>query len=90
VGSKKRVGRPRADERTRPLAVRLPESVIRAIDSYAETLKAERPGVPVSRNAAITVLLLAGLKAKRVTVQKPEVANAPKARTQRGGRRGAA
>jgi len=54
---------------TRPLAVRLPAAVIAALDEYAAQLAAETPGLVVSRNEVIRVLLLAGLEAKGVKVK---------------------
>lgn len=54
--------RPKGPEPTRPLAIRLPESVIRAVDEYALGLSAKTPGLAVSRNGAMKVLLLRALK----------------------------
>jgi hypothetical protein len=48
---------------TRPLALRLDDETLAAVDAYAASLEAAMPGARVTRSAALRVLIAKGLKA---------------------------
>lgn len=56
-----RRGRPPGPEKTQQVGVRLPVTLVERIDSYAEELTSERPGIRVSRTEAIRFLILRAL-----------------------------
>ena len=60
-----RRGRPRKDSVMDTLAVRLPDDLVGQVDQYMEQLRADLPGLNISRADAIRQLLAAGLKAEK-------------------------
>lgn len=60
-----RRGRPKKDSVMDTLAVRLPDDLVGQVDQYMEQLRADLPGLNISRADAIRQLLAAGLKAEK-------------------------
>jgi hypothetical protein len=59
---KKPRGRPRKAETMDTLAVRLPDDLVKRVDSYCERLRTDLPGLNVARADAIRQLLIVGLQ----------------------------
>jgi len=60
-----RRGRPKKDSVMDTLAVRLPDDLVGQVDQYMEQLRADLPGLNISRADAIRQLLAAGLKVEK-------------------------
>ena len=60
-----RRGRPKKDSVMDTLAVRLPDDLVDQVDQYMEQLRADLPGLNISRADAIRQLLAVGLKAEK-------------------------
>ena len=60
-----RRGRPKKDSVMDTLAIRLPDNLVKQIDQYLGRLRADLPGLNISRADAIRQLLAAGLKAEK-------------------------
>jgi Arc/MetJ-type ribon-helix-helix transcriptional regulator len=55
-----------------PLSIRLGRPLVERLDRYAERLKAERPGLTVSRADVVRVLLTKALDAEEGQEGRPE------------------
>lgn len=53
---------PRAESKEKLLAVRIPESLMRALNSHAEALRGETPWVEMSRSDVVRWLLTRALE----------------------------
>ena len=60
-----RRGRPKKDSVMDTLAIRLPDNLVKQIDQYLGRLRADLPGLNISRADAIRQLLAAGLKVEK-------------------------
>lgn len=77
---KEAMARPPGPEPTLPLAVRMGESIIDALDRYRDKLTKEIPGFTITRNDAIRRLLMLGLEREGVHVHTPTRAKKSKAK----------
>ena len=67
---KKPRGRPRKNETMDTLAVRLPDDLVARVEKHIKTLRAQLPGLNVSRADAIRQLLIIGLEAEEGRLKK--------------------
>ncbi len=57
-----RRGHPRAESKEKLLAVRIPESLMRALNAHADALRGETPWVEMSRSDVVRWLLTRALE----------------------------
>ena len=58
-------GRPPLAEEVQQVAFKLPKSLVRDIDAYAEQARKELAGITITRSDAVRLLISKGLEAER-------------------------